>query len=496
MTSRISLSARRTRVLRRCFSNNESNGGEDEDDDIIGLAGADSKPKPVYNAPIQGSSSQSVILNQLSGMSDEEVVALVREGKVNQYKLESEIKKALKKGYAPDCARAVRIRRLWLGQDVKEEHGSLPFTTFNYEEFYREVLGKACENVIGYVPVPVGFAGPLKVNGKDFFVPMATTEGALVASTNRGARAISEAGGAVSMIYRDAMTRAPVVQFPSAKRAVELKNWLDVPENFEHIKNSFESTTRFGKLKEIDSTVAGRCCHLRFKCATGDAMGMNMVSKGCLQVFEDLSAGNLFPDLEMLSLSGNYCTDKKPSAVNWVDGRGKSVVCEVTLPSHVIVKTLKCTVQGLIKLNVAKNLVGSSLAGSIGGNNAHAANVVAACFIACGQDPAQVVESANCMTLMEAVGDGDLHVSVTMPSIEVGTVGGGTALSAQRACLESLGVAGANQDDPGANSRELSKVIAATVLAGEISLMSALASNHLVSAHMKLNRDLNAQKND
>jgi hydroxymethylglutaryl-CoA reductase (NADPH) len=190
----------------------------------------------------------------------------------------------------------------------------------------------------------------------------------------------------------------------------------------------------------------------------------------------------------MLSLSGNYCTDKKPSAVNWIEGRGKSVVAEVVLPSHIIVKVLKCSVQGLVKLNTAKNLVGSALAGSIGGNNAHAANVVAACFLACGQDPAQVVESANCMTLMEPVGDGDLHVSVTMPSIEVGTVGGGTALSAQRAALNLLGVGGANAEEPGANARQLSKIIAATVLAGEISLMSALASNHLVSAHMKLNR--------
>ena len=466
----------------------EKKSFEEDDDGIVGIAGGDSKPKPRYGKHIQGSSSQSPLLNQLSGLSDEEIVDLVHSGEVSQYKLESEIKKAIEKGHAPDCARAVRIRRLWLGQDVDEEHGSLPFTTFNYESFYKEVLGKACENVIGYVPIPVGFAGPLVLNGKEYFVPMATTEGALVASTNRGARAIKEAGGATTALYRDAMTRAPVVQFPSAQRAVELKNWLDQPENFARIKASFESTTRFGKLQEISSTIAGRQVHLRFKCSTGDAMGMNMVSKGCLQVFDDLGAGDLFPDLEMLSLSGNYCTDKKPSAVNWIEGRGKSVVCEVVLPSHVIVNVLKCTVQGLMKLNVAKNLVGSALAGSIGGNNAHSANVVAACFLACGQDPAQVVESANCMTLMEPVGDGDLHVSVTMPSIEVGTVGGGTALSAQRACLDALGVGGAHPEEPGANARELAQIIAGTVLAGEISLMSALASNHLVSAHMKLNR--------
>ena len=183
------------------------------------------------------------------------------------------------------------------------------------------------------------------------------------------------------------------------------------------------------------------------------------------------------------------CTDKKPSAINWIEGRGKSVVCEVVLPGHVIVNVLKCTVASLVELNVQKNLVGSALAGSIGGNNAHAANNVAAVFLATGQDPAQVGESSNCITMMDAVNDGtDLHVSVTMPSIEVGTVGGGTQLAAQRASLEMMGVAGANHEDPGDNANQLAKHVAATVLAGEISLMSALASNHLVSAHMKLNR--------
>jgi hydroxymethylglutaryl-CoA reductase (NADPH) len=164
-------------------------------------------------------------------------------------------------------------------------------------------------------------------------------------------------------------------------------------------------------------------------------------------------------------------------------------VCEVVLSGHVIVETLKCTVQSLVELNAAKNLVGSSLAGSIGGNNAHAANIVAAVFLATGQDPAQVVESATCMTLMEPVNEGkDLHVSVTMPSIEVGTIGGGTALPAQYACLELLGVNGAHAEEPGANAKQLARIVAGTVLAGEISLMSALASNHLVSAHLALNR--------
>eukprot|EP00658_Telonema_sp_P-2_P061135 TRINITY_DN49896_c0_g1_i1.p1 TRINITY_DN49896_c0_g1~~TRINITY_DN49896_c0_g1_i1.p1 ORF type:complete len:217 (+),score=39.95 TRINITY_DN49896_c0_g1_i1:132-782(+) len=196
-----------------------------------------------------------------------------------------------------------------------------------------------------------------------------------------------------------------------------------------------------------------------------------------------------FPKMETLSLSGNTCTDKKPSAVNWIEGRGKSVLCEVTLDGGVIDKVLKCSVESLAELNTAKNLVGSAVAGSIGGQNAHAANIVAACFLATGQDPAQVVTSSNCITLMEPINGGqDLHVSVTMPTLEVGTVGGGTALGAQAAMLDLLGARGPNREEPGANARQLAECIAGTVLAGEISLMSALASNHLVSAHLKLNR--------
>jgi len=216
-------------------------------------------------------------------------------------------------------------------------------------------------------------------------------------------------------------------------------------------------------------------------------MGRNRISKAVLQAMEVITAE--FPQVDMLSLSGNMCTDKKPSAVNWICGRGKSVVCEVTLSSHVVTSVLKCTVQSLVELNVAKNLVGSALAGSIGGNNAHASNIVTAVFLATGQDPAQNVESSNCMTLMEPTNGGqDLHVSVTMPAIEVGTVGGGTNLHAQKACLDMIGVGGANATNPGENAAQLARVVAGTVLAGEISLMSALASNHLVSAHMKLNR--------
>jgi len=181
--------------------------------------------------------------------------------------------------------------------------------------------------------------------------------------------------------------------------------------------------------------------------------------------------------------------DKKPSAINWVEGRGKSVVSEAVVPASVVEKVLKTSVSAMVDLNKTKNLIGSSLAGSIGGNNAHAANIVAAMFIATGQDPAQVVTSSNCITLMEPWGDDkrDLYISCTMPSLEIGTVGGGTGLPAQSACLQMLGVKGANVV-PGDNASRLARIVCATVLAGELSLMASLAAGHLVKSHMTHNR--------
>lgn len=191
----------------------------------------------------------------------------------------------------------------------------------------------------------------------------------------------------------------------------------------------------------------------------------------------------------VLALSGNYCTDKKPAAINWIEGRGKSVVAEAVIPGKIVQTVLKTTVKDLCNLNIKKNLIGSAMAGSIGGFNAHAANILTAVFLATGQDPAQNVESSNCMTLMEPTNDGvDLRMSVTMPSIEVGTVGGGTVLAPQGAVLEMLGLRGAHHSQPGANAQSLARLVAAAVMAGELSLLSALAAGHLIKAHMAHNR--------
>lgn len=200
-------------------------------------------------------------------------------------------------------------------------------------------------------------------------------------------------------------------------------------------------------------------------------MGMNMISKGCEKVLEMLQS--IFNELEIIALSGNMCTDKKPAAINWVEGRGRSVVCDAVISGHVVEKLLKTTVKDIVDLNTSKNLIGSAMAGSVGGFNAHAANILTAIYIATGQDPAQNVESSNCITILErytyhqfelmtitysdcSYNNGkDLYISCTMPSIEVGTVGGGTFLPAQSTCLDILNVKGASYERPGAHADQV-----------------------------------------
>ncbi|THF99257.1 3-hydroxy-3-methylglutaryl-coenzyme A reductase 1-like [Camellia sinensis] len=414
------------------------------------------------------------LMDPLPVLSDEEIVKSVVSGSIPSYSLESKL---------GDCYRAASIRREAVQRLTGRSLVGLPLDGFDYDS----ILGQCCEMPVGFVQIPVGIAGPLLLNGCEYLVPMATTEGCLVASTNRGCKAIYACGGATGILLRDGMTRAPVVRFSTAKRATDLKFFLEDPLNFDTLSLFFNKSSRFARLQGIHCSIAGKNLYIRFSCSTGDAMGMNMVSKGVQNVLDFLQ--NDFPDMDVIGISGNFCSDKKPAAVNWIEGRGKSVVCEAIITEEVVRKVLKTTVPSLVELNMLKNLAGSAVAGALGGFNAHAANIVSAIFIATGQDPAQNIESSHCITMMEAVNDGkDLHISVTMPSIEVGTVGGGTQLASQSACLNLLGVKGASKESPGSNSRLLATIVAGSVLAGELSLMSAIAAGQLVKSHMKYNR--------
>ncbi|GKZ29446.1 3-hydroxy-3-methylglutaryl-coenzyme A (HMG-CoA) reductase isozyme [Aspergillus brasiliensis] len=413
-------------------------------------------------------------------LTDEEVVELSLRGKIPGHALEKTLK---------DFTRAVKVRRAVISRnettvDITNtlEQSKLPYENYNWSR----VFGACCENVVGYMPVPVGFAGPLVIDGKSYFIPMATTEGVLVASASRGSKAINAGGGAVTMLTADGMTRGPCVSFPTLDRAGTAKIWLDSEEGQTTMQKAFNSTTRFGRLQSMSTAIAGTYLYIRFKSTTGDAMGMNMISKGVEYALEVMKTAG-FEDMKIITLSGNFCADKKPAAINWVEGRGKSVVAEAIIPGDVVKSVLKSDVDSMVELFVAKNMIGSAMAGSIGGYNAHAANMVAAIFIATGQDPAQVVESANCITIMKNL-HGSLQISVSMPSIEVGTLGGGTILEPQSAILDSLGIRGSHPTEPGANARQLARIIAAATLAAELSLCAALAAGHLVKAHMQHNR--------
>lgn len=409
-------------------------------------------------------------------LNDQEVCSLVDKGIISSYQLEKAVN---------NPARGVHLRRRILGSKfgLTDAFTSLPYKYYDYGK----VMGACCENVVGYVPVPLGVAGPLLLDGKRVVVPMATTEGCLVASTNRGCRALS-INGVTTRVVADGMTRGPVVRFPSVVRASQVMGWVQSNENFLRIKDNFDATSRFARLTKLHTRIAGRYLFIRFVATTGDAMGMNMISKGTESALKYIQT--FFTDMEILSLSGNFCSDKKPAAVNWIEGRGKSVVCEAIINKDIVRTILKTSTHAMVDVNISKNLIGSAMAGSIGGFNAHAANIVTAIYIATGQDPAQNVGSSNCITLMEPYGlDGeDLYVSCTMPSIEIGTVGGGTQLAGQSACLDIVGAKGPHPDSPGENASKLARIVCASVLAGEVSLLAALAAGRLVDSHLRHNR--------
>lgn len=337
-------------------------------------------------------------------LNDEELIELSLRGKIPGYALEKTMTDQPIMSRLEAFTRAVKIRRAVVSRTPATsavtstlETSKVPYKDYNYTL----VHGACCENVIGYLPLPLGVAGPLVIDGQSYFIPMATTEGVLVASTSRGCKAINAGGGAVTVLHGDGMTRGPCVGFPTLARAAEAKNWVDSEEGKRILTDAFNSTSRFARLQSLKTALAGTYLYIRFKTTTGDAMGMNMISKGVEKALHVMATECGFEDMATISVSGNYCTDKKAAAINWIDGRGKSVVAEAVIPGDVVKSVLKSDVNALVELNTSKNLIGSAMAGSVGGFNAHASNIVTAIFLATGQDPAQNVESSNCITIMK-----------------------------------------------------------------------------------------------
>ena len=350
---------------------------------------------------------------------------------------------------------------------------NIPYKNFNY----LENLNKNCENVVGYVRIPIGMIGPINIDNNINHIPFATTEGALVSSINRGCKLLNISKNEF-LVEDVGMSRSPIIKCNSLKELYDIKIWIK--NNFNVIKEIFQKDSNYTNLKEIDFLQEGRHLHIRFSATTGDAMGMNMVSKASNNVLKSLK--DMF-NIQIVSLSGNTCTDKKASAINLIKGRGKHVVMESLISQDNLYNILKVTPDEIINLNIQKNLIGSSLANTTGGNNCNASNIVAGLFLATGQDSGQIGTSSFCIINMTKVND-DLLVTINMPSLELATIGGGTRLEDQMNNLKII------HSGDNFNVKFLSKNVIYSVLACELSLMSALCNDDLVKAHLKLNRGI------
>lgn len=379
--------------------------------------------------------------------------------------------------YTDNVDEAVTIRRKFIEEvsNSKIEHMA------NYSIDMEAASKKNIEQPIGAIQIPIGVVGPLKVNGDhakgEFYVPLATTEGALLASVNRGSSVIAEAGGVTTKIIADKMTRAPVIKAKSVTDALEIKTWIE--ENFKELKKAAEVTTRHGKLIKIDPIlVVGRYVYPRFVYTTGDSMGMNMVTiatEAALNLLTHKTGAHI------VALSGNVCVDKKPSSLNLVEGRGKSFVAEIIIPKEIVQKKLKATSAAIAEVNLSKNLIGSAISGSMG-FNAQFANMIGAIFLATGQDEAHIVEGSIGITTATEEENGGLYFSVTLPDVPVATIGGGTSIETARESLEIMDCYGNEK------VHKFAEIVAGTVLAGELSLLGALAAGHLARAHKDLGR--------
>ena len=337
------------------------------------------------------------------------------------------------------------------------------------------------EHFTGVAQVPLGFAGPIAIHGEhaqgDFLIPLATAEGTLVASYNRGIKVVNLSGGVKCTVVGDAMQRAPVFVFEDARAGREFVTW--VGENVAKIREEAEATSSVARLHDIDPYLASKFVYLRFNYATGDAAGQNMVGRAtfaaCSWILDH------YPGIQHFYLESNFATDKKASQVNIMRTRGKRVTAELVIKRNVLIENMRVEPEGLAyHYGVAS--VGGFLSG-VNNNGLHSANAITAMFIATGQDVANVSESSAGILYVELTPEKDLYVSLTIPSLIVATYGGGTGLATQRECLEVLGCYGRGK------VQKLAEIVAGVALAGEISLAAAISSSDWVSSHEKYGRN-------
>lgn len=383
---------------------------------------------------------------------------------------------------------ATIVRREYLQKKYNVElkhiaHNSIDFT---------DSISRNIDNPIGATQIPLGCAGELKVNGEfaNGFYPIlfATTEGRLVAGMSRGISAFNKAGGVSATMLKDGMTRDVLLRASNARDAAKLGRWVQSESGIRFLSEAFSRATKHGKLKEIKPYIIGRDLHLRFKADTGAAMGMNMVTiaaKAASDIMLPFVEKELGIKAIILSESGNMCSDKKPAFINVLEGRGASVIADALIPRDVVLERFKVQPELIVELNIVKNLQGSAIAGSHG-FNAHVANILAAMYMAHGQDVAQIVEGSQAMT-DAAVVDGNLYVSCFLPAIEVGTYGGGTKRETQKEAFRLLGLYGEN-DAEGKTRLAFAEIVAAACLVGDINLLAIQAAGELSKSHGQIKR--------
>ncbi len=344
--------------------------------------------------------------------------------------------------------------------------------------------------LLDHAPVPLKWVGPVRVTGNvmegEQLVPLATYEQPLWPSVGRGAKmSMLVPDGIKATLIDERMSRS--VLFEADDAGVALTALHEIQSHMHLLQEVVATSSRFARLIDLHAQIAGNLLFLRFELTTGDASGHNMVTLASERLMDFIL--RRWPELRYESISGNFCSDKKATAVNGILGRGKNVVTELVLPRRTVERWLRSTPEKIAQLNVRKNLIGTMLAGGLRTGNAHYANMLLGFFLATGQDAANIVEGSQGITHAE-VRDGDLYFSCTLPNLIVGSVGNGKGLDFIEANLERLGCK--EDREPGANARRLAVLCAATVLCGELSLMAAQTNQgELMASHLKLERAAN-----